>query len=61
MEGGKMGHLLKFPEMYFLVGTETRALKDHPGTDSNSQGSAPQSPSVGHRYETMLRACSGSV
>lgn len=54
MEGGEMGHLLKFLEKYFLIGTEIRALEDHPGTDSNSQGSAPHNPSVGHRPETVL-------
>lgn len=28
MESGKMGHLLKFLEKYFLFGTEIRVLED---------------------------------
>lgn len=46
IEGGKMGHLLKFLEKYLLVGTEIRALEDHSGTDSNSQGLVPHNPPV---------------
>lgn len=61
MEGEKVEHLLKFLEKYCLVGTEIGALEDHPGTDSDSRGSAPHNPSAGHRSGTVLRACSVSV
>lgn len=51
VEGGKMEHLLKFLQKCVLVGTAMRALEDHSGADSYSQGSAPHSSSVGHGSE----------